>query len=160
MLWLLRKVVRLLFRSAAIALLVWVGRELIRRWVDGTEQPAVSGNWESWRPTDAVATPKEAPATRQAPSIERAPAMERAPSTKQAPLTKPATRRATQGSSNGSWVKPDGSGLVPASHPVKAKVSSRVYRVPGMPGYERSVPDRCYESPEAAEADGFTRATR
>lgn len=153
MLWLLRKVVRLLFRSAAIAVLVWVLRELIRRWVDGPEQPAVSGNWESWAPADATPTPQQAPAIAKAPTSGKAPAAK-------SPPTGSPLRRTPEGSSNGSWVKPDGSGQVPTSHPVKAKVSSRVYRVPGMPGYERSVPDRCYASPEAAEADGFTRATR
>ena len=147
MLWLLRKVVRLLFRSTAIAVLVWVVRELIRRWVDGPEQPAESGNWESWEPAGATPTPQKAPVSGEAPAAG-------------APPTKSPMRRTAPGSSNGSWVKPDGSGLVPPSHPVKAKLSSRVYRVPGMSGYERSVPDRCYASPEAAEADGFTRAAR
>ena len=39
-------------------------------------------------------------------------------------------------------------------------MASRVYRVPGMSGYERMVADRCYPTTEAAESDGFTRATR
>ncbi len=59
-----------------------------------------------------------------------------------------------------TWVKANGDGQPPASHPVKAKVASRVYRVPGMASYEQTKPDRCYPTPEAAEADGFTRAKR
>ena len=59
-----------------------------------------------------------------------------------------------------SWVAPDSAGAVPATHPVKAKVASKLYRVPGMADYERVRADRCYESVEAAEADGFTRARR
>ena len=59
-----------------------------------------------------------------------------------------------------TWVKVNGEGHPPPSHPVKAKVASRVYRVPGMASYDQTKPDRCYPTPEAAEADGFTRAKR
>lgn len=62
--------------------------------------------------------------------------------------------------SNGAWVKPDPTGAAPSTHPVKAKVASKLYRVPGMADYERVRADRCYESAEAAEADGFSRARR
>jgi hypothetical protein len=61
---------------------------------------------------------------------------------------------------NGPWVAPDSGGGAPASHPVKAKVASKLYRVPGMADYDRVRADRCYESVEAAEADGFSRARR
>jgi len=59
-----------------------------------------------------------------------------------------------------AWVPPDASGAAPTTHPVKAKVASRIYHLPGMSLYERTKPDRCYTSAEAAEADGFTRARR
>jgi hypothetical protein len=36
----------------------------------------------------------------------------------------------------------------------------RLYHLPGMLAYDRTHPDRCYPSPEAAETDGFTRAKR
>lgn len=55
---------------------------------------------------------------------------------------------------------PNGSADVLLTHPVKAKLGSRVYRVPGMPMYERTVADRCYTTVEAAETDGFNRAAR
>jgi len=58
------------------------------------------------------------------------------------------------------WVKPDEAVDALASHPVKAKESSRLYHLPGMLAYERTRPDRCYASAEAAEADGFVRAKR
>ena len=57
------------------------------------------------------------------------------------------------------WVEPDG-GVCPTSHPVKAKVGPRLFRVPGMPAYERTRPDRCYRDEESATADGLTRARR
>lgn len=59
-----------------------------------------------------------------------------------------------------AWVAPADDGAVPASHPVKAKISSRIYHLPGTASYSRTRPDRCYESAEAAEADGFHRAKR
>jgi hypothetical protein len=43
---------------------------------------------------------------------------------------------------------------------VKAKRSTRLYREPGTAAYDRSSPDRCYASPQAAEADGYARAKR
>ena len=57
------------------------------------------------------------------------------------------------------WVESEGKDA-PASHPVKAKLSSMLYHLPGMAFYERTHPDRCYADADAAEADGFTRAKR
>lgn len=51
-------------------------------------------------------------------------------------------------------------GTCPATHPVKAKEASKIFHVPGGLSYERTVPDRCYADPAAAEADGFRAAKR
>jgi hypothetical protein len=56
-----------------------------------------------------------------------------------------------------SWVEPDG-GTCPASHPVKAKLSSGIFHVPGGTNYNRTLADRCYASAEAAESDGLRPA--
>ena len=174
-------IVRLLFRAAAVAALVWVARELMRRWVEGPDRPAVEGNWQSWETPAGRGSPATtghgdarhqgaAPAPTEvsdpaAPSAPAAPPEGRpaaAPGTagaKKAPSQKAPSRRAGA-APGGSWVDPNGSGEPPATHPVKAKTSSRVYRVPGMAMYDRTIPDRCYTTPEAAEADGFTRAKR
>jgi hypothetical protein len=232
---LLRTLVRLLFRAAAVAALLWVARELMRRWVDGPEKPQVAGNWETWEPTaspgpapgrvpagaDGAPAPGEpaepaaaaraadrepaaadpepadpepaaagaaapAPAPEQpekrkprplkaariakaAPPAARAggaaPPAARAGgpatgATEPAPAGEPAAKKARRKATAGTWVSPNGSGEAPSTHPVKAKLVSRLYRVPGMPMYNRIRADRCYESPEAAEADGFTRAAR
>jgi hypothetical protein len=53
------------------------------------------------------------------------------------------------------WVEPPASGACPAHHPVKAKLASGIYHVPGGANYARTQPDRCYLSAEAAEADGL-----
>ena len=57
------------------------------------------------------------------------------------------------------WVEPV-DGACPVSHPVKGNAGSGIYHVPGGASYDRTVPERCYVSPEAAEADGFRRAKR
>jgi hypothetical protein len=58
-----------------------------------------------------------------------------------------------------TWAAAQNGGC-PPGHPVKAKTASRIFRVPGMSGYDQTRPDRCYRSEEEAVADGFTRAKR
>jgi hypothetical protein len=58
-----------------------------------------------------------------------------------------------------AWLAPD-DGVCPTSHPVKAKLASKIYHLPGMQNYERTHPDRCYRDAAAAEADGFRPAKR
>lgn len=58
-----------------------------------------------------------------------------------------------------TWVEPD-DGACPASHPVKAKLRSRVFHLPGMAHYDRTNADRCYRDGAAAEGDGFRQAKR
>jgi hypothetical protein len=57
------------------------------------------------------------------------------------------------------WVEPL-DGVCPSSHPIKAKLASRIFQPPGTSNYERTRADRCYKSDAAAVADGFTRAKR
>jgi hypothetical protein len=59
-----------------------------------------------------------------------------------------------------AFTDPDADGNCPATHPVKAKVTSGIYHVPGGGNYERTKPDRCYADAEAAEADGLRAAKR
>ena len=59
-----------------------------------------------------------------------------------------------------AWVAPDPGGTCPSSHPIKAKLRSKLFHLPGMVAYERTNPDRCYRDEAAAEADGLTRAQR
>ncbi len=58
-----------------------------------------------------------------------------------------------------SWVPPEDNGC-PVSHPVKAKLASKIFHRPGMANYERTNPDRCYLNDTAAAADGFRVAQR
>ena len=58
------------------------------------------------------------------------------------------------------WVEPTADGGCPDGYPVKAKLSSKIFHVPEGTMYERTVPDRCYATAEAAEADGLRASKR
>ena len=68
--------------------------------------------------------------------------------------------RGNRRSDAGPFTDPDADGSCPASHPVKAKLASGIYHVPGGGNYERTKPDRCYVDAAAAEADGLRAAKR
>jgi len=54
-----------------------------------------------------------------------------------------------------TWVPANEDGSSPPGYPVKVKTSSGIYHVPGGRFHERTRPDRCYATAEAAEADGY-----
>jgi hypothetical protein len=56
------------------------------------------------------------------------------------------------------WVDPI-DGECPVSHPVKAKLTSGIYHLPGGGNYDRTRAERCYVDADAARADGH-RAPR
>jgi hypothetical protein len=58
-----------------------------------------------------------------------------------------------------AWVEPTGA-VCPNTHPVKAKMASGLFHLPGMLNYVRTRPDRCYASEEAARADGLAKSKR
>lgn len=53
-----------------------------------------------------------------------------------------------------TWVAPV-DGACPPGHPVKVNETSGIFHVPGGRFYDRTIPDRCYVSAEAAAADGY-----
>jgi hypothetical protein len=58
-----------------------------------------------------------------------------------------------------AWVGPSGNGI-PDGFPVKVKLSSGIFHVPGGFAYDRTIADRYYASTGGAEADGFRAAKR
>ena len=78
---------------------------------------------------------------------------------KKAVAKKPAAKKAAPKKKLAPWVDPDGN-ICPQSHPVKAKLSSGIFQTPGMFAYDRTKPDRCYESANTAVSDGFRPAKR
>lgn len=120
------------------------------RMVLGRRQPPVTGE-ASW-PT--LAERAAATRSRQAQPAADEPARRSA--------SEPAERadQADEESAGGEdWAEPV-DGACPATHPVKGKPGSGIFHVPGGLFYDRTVPDRCYRSAEAAEADGLRPAKR
>ncbi len=126
--------IRFLLKAALAGALLWAARWALMRWIDG---PAQEPSREPWPPLTEAEPPVEAPV--EGP---------------------PGTPEAAAPAAGTAWVAPAEGGGCPDGHPVKAKLSSKIYHLPGMSAYARTNPDRCYASPEAAEADGFTRAKR
>lgn len=58
-----------------------------------------------------------------------------------------------------AWVEAAG-GVCPTSHPVKGKLASKIFHLPGMLNYDRTRADRCYRDGAAAEKDGLRPAKR
>ena len=108
-------------------------------------------------PSPSSPTPKAWPPLQPVPASEDRPA---APSTKLQPdPDAPSAPAARPTDPAGAWVEPEG-GACPTSHPVKAKLGSKIFHLPGMLNYDRTNPDRCYRDAEAAEADGLRPAKR
>ena len=67
------------------------------------------------------------------------------------PVPRPSTPRdaapqptASTGAAVDAFVDPDADGACPVTHPVKAKLTSGIYHVPGGGNYDRTKADRCY----------------
>jgi hypothetical protein len=114
-------------------------------WPRLTEDPTVPAP----ATTHAIPDP-DAPVPKAAP-------VEKAPTKKAAAAKKAPAKRKTPAAK--AWVEPTG-GVCPTSHPVKAKLSSKIFHLPGMLNYERTTPDRCYADAAKAEADGLRAAKR
>lgn len=130
------------------------------------------------RPRDEVGEPIEEPSPEPAPATARpattAPAVKatakkatgsraagkkagRGASVSEPTAKKATAKRATVGSR--AWVEPSDDAC-PPSHPLKAKLSSKIFHRPGGLSYDRTTPDRCYADEAAAEADGLRAAKR
>ncbi len=58
-----------------------------------------------------------------------------------------------------TWMAPV-DGACPDGFPIKAKLSSGIFHLPGMAAYGRTHPDRCYASADDAITDGLRAAKR
>ena len=97
-------------------------------------------------------------------SAAEEPARPPAPPARQAkPKTGPArkapTGKAEEPPGERLWVQAS-EGVCPPSHPVKAKLSSKIFHIPGGLNYNRTHADRCYPDEASAQADGLRPALR
>jgi hypothetical protein len=100
------------------------------------------------------AAKKAAKAAKAAGGAKAARATRRTPAAKSGRAAKAARQESAS-----AWVEPQGR-VCPTTHPVKAKLRSAMFHLPGMGAYDRTIPDRCYRDEAAATADGLRRATR
>ncbi len=141
----LKRLVRIGARVACVVAAAWIARWALKRWVDG---PDAQPSSKPWPPVDGAGTPGGISETASSASTISVRASEAA------------SRPSPTPPAGATWVKADDIGAAPTSHPVKAKVKSGLYHLPGMAAYARTHPDRCYPTPEAAEEDGFKPAKR
>jgi hypothetical protein len=57
-----------------------------------------------------------------------------------------------------AWKPLNADGTMPDGYPIKAKNQSMIFHVPGGRFYDRTRPERCYATEDAAAADGFRRS--
>lgn len=170
-----------LFRLAAIAGAVAAGVAVIRslsRDSDPLPTPA-DGPTEPWPPlrTSPVPAPSPEPATADdvdeqeagpepvlnllAPEPEAEPEIQ--PEAVSAPTkaaTKATPKRRRSEPLRATWMPPGDDGSCPDGYPLKANDQSMIFHAPGQMSYDRTVPERCYASPDAATADGYRAAKR
>lgn len=141
----LARVFRLIKIGAVVGAVVGAVRMVL-----GRRQPPVTGE-ASW-PTLA----ERAAATR---SQQAEPAADEPASRSAGEPAERSDQAVEEPAAGEDWVEPV-DGACPATHPVKGKPGSGIFHVPGGLFYDRTVPDRCYRSAEAAEADGLRPAKR
>jgi hypothetical protein len=82
-----------------------------------------------------------------------------AKTTRKGPARKSPTGRAEEPPGERLWV-PANEGVCPSTHPVKAKLSSKIFHTPAGRNYSRTKADRCYPDEASAQADGLRPAQR
>ncbi|HEV3365002.1 MAG TPA: hypothetical protein VG795_12850 [Acidimicrobiia bacterium] len=79
--------------------------------------------------------------------------------TRKGPARRSPTGRAEEPPGERLWVQAN-DGMCPQSHPVKAKMSSKIFHIPGGRNYKSTKADRCYPDEASAQADGLRPALR
>jgi len=150
----MRRLLKRLVKLAILAALANVVLQLARRALSDRQhhEPPIEPAW----PAPKV---DESPGSAEPPakSAIGADDPEPAPATVTAADTRTTAAAET---SPTAWVTPDDTGGCPHGYPVKVKVTSGIYHLPGGLAYDRTKPDRCYATPQAAEADGYRAAKR
>jgi hypothetical protein len=141
--------VRLLRRVVRLGLLAGLGVGILKV-VKGRKAPDPwADSWVSTgTPSPATKTPaEEEAASRPAPSRPSKP-------TRTGPARKSPTGKAEDPPGERLWVAAN-DGVCPQSHPVKAKLSSKIFHTPASRNYSRTKADRCYPDESSAQADGL-----
>jgi len=165
---LLRKVLRLgLLAGVGVGILKVVkGRRAPDPWADSWVSTGTPGATRPSPAPVAPAAPKpSAPAEGESADGDPEEAAPKATSsrsskpTRKGPARKSPTGKAEEPPGERLWV-PANDGVCPQSHPVKAKLSSKIFHTPSGRNYSRTKADRCYPDEESAQADGLRPALR
>lgn len=160
---LLRRVLRLgLLAGVGVGVLKVVrGRKGPDPWADSWVSTGPPGGTRP-SPAPVAAAPKPAQAEKAdagKASAANAEPGKAAPSravkpTRTGPARKSPTGKAEDPPGERLWV-PANDGVCPQSHPVKAKLSSKIFHTPSSRNYGRTKADRCYPDEASAQADGL-----
>jgi hypothetical protein len=145
----IRRIERLAFLASIVA-------GIYRWWQSGPGRPGGGGGGSGRRAP--IGGPQAPSALRAAPTPEPEPELVGAGSAPQARAVPLSTAAPHDDVESRAWIEPLDGGACPASHPVKANDSSRIYHVPGGRFYDRTEAVRCYASSAAASADGYRAA--
>jgi hypothetical protein len=163
----IRRVLRIVLRLGVVA---GLGAALAKA-IQGRRQEGMVGTMPSGEPPVPTGPPKSTqplvePSMLKGLDLRKPPSDEDetengqvAAAAPTAASTAAATPAAEAAPAGRAWVEPQGT-ICPSSHPVKAKLSSSIFHLPGMTAYERTTPDRCYKDAAAAEGDGLRQAKR
>jgi hypothetical protein len=157
--------VRLLRRVLRLGLLAGVGVGVLKAvrgrkgpdpWADSWVSTGPPGGTRpSPAPVAAASAPPAAGTTQPAPADPGKPAPSRAAKpTRTGPARKSPTGKAEDPPGERLWV-PANDGVCPQSHPVKAKLASKIFHTPSSRNYSRTKADRCYPDETSAQADGL-----
>ena len=157
--------VRLLRRVLRLGLLAGVGVGVLKAvrgrkgpdpWADSWVSTGPPGGTRpSPAPVAAASAPPAAGTTQPAPADSGKPAPSRAAKpTRTGPARKSPTGKAEDPPGERLWV-PANDGVCPQSHPVKAKLASKIFHTPSSRNYSRTKADRCYPDETSAQADGL-----
>jgi hypothetical protein len=116
-----------------------VGGAIYAAWRASRARMPAATTGGSWEPAPFPFPPIPRPSVIRPPAPRPAPAVGTEPGTEPGPET---------------WLEPV-DGECPPTHPVKGKLASGIYHLPGGLNYERTRPDRCYVDAAAAEAAGL-----
>lgn len=101
-----------------------------------------------------IAAPQPAPGpSGEAPAPKSAPSRPAKPS-RTGPARRSPTGKAEEPPGERLWVAAN-DGVCPQTHPVKAKLASKIFHLPGARNYSRTKADRCYPDEASAQADGL-----
>jgi len=127
-----------------------------------TAAPKPPARAEAAKPEAAESKAAKADAGKEDPGkadAGKAAASRVAKSTRKGPARRSPTGKAEEPPGERLWVAAN-DGVCPQTHPIKAKLSSKIFHTPASRNYSRTKADRCYPDEASAQADGLRPAQR